>query len=311
MANGEALGTLGHDQKTWSATATALKDSIGRARWIVLGLAVLGAILETWGAQIHVTDPKQSLASGYGGAAALAIAAVVRQWLLGHDRIQAWIVARSASEAFKREIYLFRTKTGSYTSDQREQDLLKRREQILAKLQTVQRYRVNPKIQQQSLGWLNADEYLAERIQGPPTDGGRPTGQVPWYIQRAEEYSRTLSYLNVTEFGLAILGALLGAGLTITGKQGYGAWVAVITTITAAIAAHALAQRYDQIVVSYRATADRLTGIVLVWRARKSSNVAELVEACEAVLLEENQGWIAGADQAPEVPPPPRTNTQN
>jgi SMODS and SLOG-associating 2TM effector domain 1/Protein of unknown function (DUF4231) len=290
MVAGSALATLVLDQKRWSNTASALKKSIGRARWIVLGLAGLGAILETWGAQIHTTSAGHSLVFGYGGAAALAIAAVLRHWKLGHERVQAWILARSGSESFKREMYLFRTRTGPYASDQREDALLNRRQEILTKLQSVQKYRVDLKTRPETPGWLDAQGYLAERIEGPK-------GQIQWLTDRAVEYSRRLGLLNASEFLLALAGALLGAALTITGKQAYGAWVAVITTISGAIAAHALAQRYEQLLISYRAAADRLSGTVARWNAKNPSNIAQLVEPCEAVLLEENQGWIAGADQ--------------
>jgi hypothetical protein len=73
--------------------------------------------------------------------------------------------------------------------------------------------------------------------------------------------------------------------------------VAVITTISGALAAHALAQRYEQLTVSYRASAQRLESAVARWKAGGSADVGDLVEACENILLEENQGWIAGADQ--------------
>jgi SH3-like domain-containing protein len=96
------------------------------------------------------------------------------------------------------------------------------------------------------------------------------------------------------EFVLALIGALLGAALTISGKQRYGAWVAVVTTISGALAAHVLAQRYEQLTINYRANADRLAGFVARWTAKNDASLAELVEPYEAVLLEENQGWIAG-----------------
>jgi len=95
---------------------------------------------------------------------------------------------------------------------------------------------------------------------------------------------------------LSIVGALLGAALAMTGKQDYGAWVAVTTTVIAAAGAYAAAQRYQALAVSYRAAADRLEGIVARFQAIKG-DPHELVERCETLLLEENQGWIAGADE--------------
>jgi hypothetical protein len=48
--------------------------------------------------------------------------------------------------------------------------------------------------------------------------------------------------------------------------------------------------------VSYRTTADRLTGILGRWKANPGA-LGQFVEQVEAALLEENQAWIAGADE--------------
>jgi hypothetical protein len=290
MTVNDALTLVARDQKRWSLTANTLKASVGQARWTVLWLAVAGAAIETLGAQVHSSHASLALTLGYAGAAVLAVAAAIRQWKLGHERIQAWIVARSGAESFKHEMYLFRTKTGPYASGDAPDSLLNRREQILLKLQPFQKYRVEPNSEGETPGLLDADGYLQERIHGPQ-------GQIQFFKDRADQYSRTQRLLSGGEFILALIGALLGAALTMTGKQAYGSWVAVITTISGALAAHALAQRYDQLTISYRATSDRLAGIEARWSAKNSASLADLVEPCEAVLLEENQGWIAGADQ--------------
>src|SRR5271154_4267943 len=99
MADQDALTTVTRDQKRWSLTASTLKASIGQAQWTILVLAIAGAVLATAGAQIHQTNPELAQAFGYGGAAALAIVAVIRQWRLGHERTQAWIMSRAGSES--------------------------------------------------------------------------------------------------------------------------------------------------------------------------------------------------------------------
>ena len=286
----DALTFVARDQARWSLTANTLKAAIERARLIVLSLVALGAILETWGAQVHSGRADFALVLGFGGAAVLAVAAVIRQWRLGQDRIQGWIMARSASELFKQEIYLFRTGTGPYSSDNVVESLLNRREEILSKLKPFQKYRVEPKSELEKPGTLDANGYISERINGPK-------GQIQFFTDRANRYARLQRILSGGEFLLAVIGALSGAALTISGKQAYGAWVAVITTISSAFAAHVLAQRYDQVTISYRATADRLAGILLRWSAKDKAPLAELVLPTEAVLLEENQGWIAGTDE--------------
>ena len=296
-APNNALSTVITDQKRWSTTANSLKSSIEQARRTVLWLAVLGAVLETLAAQLaHVAKPEQiktshsalAMALGYIGAAALAIIAVVRQWKLGHDRTQAWILCRSGSESLKREIYRYRTKTGPYAAANADSELLDRREEILKKLEPYQKYALDPPQSIAVPGFLDITGYLNERITGP-------NGNRKFFYERSSQYARRLKFLNGMQFSLAVLGALLGAAVTMTGIQTYGAWVAVITTIGGALSAHVLAQKYEQLTISYRAAAQRLDGAVARWN--NASNLGDLVEACEKILLEENQGWIAGADQ--------------
>lgn len=71
--------------------------------------------------------------------------------------------------------------------------------------------------------------------------------------------------------------------------------MAVIKTISGSVSAHVVAERYDQFTVSYRTTADRLTGILGRGKANPGA-LGQFVEV-EAALLEENQPWIAGADE--------------
>jgi hypothetical protein len=304
MVPGSALATVIADQMRWSATAGSLRSSIELARRTVLWLAVLGAILATLAAQIagvseiekiktsHATHSGLALALGFIGAAALAVVAVIRQWKLGHDRTQAWVLCRAGSESFKREIYRFRTGTGPYAAGNANVELLNRRDEILDKLKPYQTYVIDSQPSTTVPGSLNAAGYLDERISGPK-------GNVKFFNDRSSQYAIRLRLLHAAQFWLTVLGALLGAAVTVAGTQSqrYGAWVAVITTISAALAAHALAQRYEQLTISYRAAAQSLESAVERWKAAGASNLNDLVEACENILLAENQGWIAGADQ--------------
>jgi len=146
MSSDPALDTLAKDQKRWSTTANRAKKSIDRSRLSVLTLAIAGAALETLAAQIHQSNPDRAVIAGYIGAAALAVIAVIKQWRLSRDRMQAWILARSASESLKREIYLYRASAGPYNAGKGSAALLDRRDQILEKVKSVQAYVVEPDV---------------------------------------------------------------------------------------------------------------------------------------------------------------------
>jgi hypothetical protein len=297
MASDPSLETLALDQKRWSITADALKKSIGMAQWTVLVLLIAGALLETLAAQIAAKSTPAEVV-GYAGAAALAIVAVVRQWRLGRERVQAWVLARAASESLKHEMFLYRANAGPYSGNDAVDVLYDRRDQILKKADPVRKYTVEPKKEDVTVpGPLDENGYIAERIDR----------QIEFFNERSTKYSKLQGIIGGLEFLLAIAAALLGVASTTTGNQRIGPWVAVITTVTGAFAAHALAQRYEQLTVNYRATADRLGGILGRWRAKHGS-LPQLAEQTEAVLTEESQAWIAGADEMMKDsgPPPPQ-----
>jgi hypothetical protein len=287
MTSDPALDTVTRDQRRWSLTANRLKGGIGAARATALSLAVGGAILETLGAQFHLSHPDYAVVVGYLGAAALAILGVIQQWKLGRERVQAWIIARAASESLKMELFFYRTSAGPYSGQAKGVVLLNRRDAILEKVRSVQKYVVEPTDTQLKLPEaLDAEGYRKERIQS----------QIDYFRRHANDYVKLQGRLGGAQFVLALIAALLGAALTITAKQAYGAWVAVITTCIGSVAAYLLAQRYDQLAITYRATADRLEGINARYDPR-NGRLGDLVQRIEDVLLEQNQGWIAGADE--------------
>jgi SMODS and SLOG-associating 2TM effector domain 1/Protein of unknown function (DUF4231) len=244
-------------------------------------------VLAALAAQIHLWDPADALRLGYLGVAALAVIPVVRQWRLGKERLQGWIMARAASEALKREMYLYRTSSGPYDAANAAETLLSRRDKILGKVRVIQQYGVESDLgPRDALEPLSADSYISERL----------NAQVHWFRQSASQYARVQQVLSGAEFALTLLGALLGAALTTSGNQGYGAWVAVITTVMGALGAHVAAQRYNELIISYRSVADQLEGILGRWRA-SAKPLRRLAETCEALLETENQSWVGGADE--------------
>jgi hypothetical protein len=286
------------DQKRWSLTANRLKARIQGGRKMIFGLAVAGAILETLAAfrpqgdfviqgvvAANLEIVREAL--GYAGAVALALMAVVRGQRLGRERLQAWILARAASESFKREMYRYRASSGPYIDGNREVKLLERRDEILGKLSSLQKFVVEPDPGTVKVGGtLDAGGYISERVHSA----------MGWFRDRADKYSSAQGRWESIEYFLAIAGAVLGAAATFTHNHGYGVWVAVITTISGSVSAHVVAERYDQFTVSYRSIADRLTGILGRWKANPGA-LGQFVEQVEAALLEENQAWIAGADE--------------
>jgi len=95
---------------------------------------------------------------------------------------------------------------------------------------------------------------------------------------------------------------IITANVGVAGKEPFGikfdfaALTAVLTTIAGAVLAHSEATRCDFLVMTYRATAKRLsaemanTGDV---NALSAEQWSEFVNRCEAIISDENTSWAA------------------
>ena len=107
-------------------------------------------------------------------------------------------------------------------------------------------------------------------------------------------------------------------GFLATRDIDFSAWVAVVTTLGTALAAHVAANRYDFIVMSYTGTALRLEDLVAEWRSRPArpggADVAAwsaFVKLCEQAISIENESWLAKfAEDKPAAPEKPAPGSE-
>jgi conflict system pore-forming effector with SLATT domain len=132
------------------------------------------------------------------------------------------------------------------------------------------------------------DDYLQERVKDQIED---------FYQPKALEYEKILKQLRIAGVVLGVLGAGLGAVSTATAQTWPAAWIAFIGTISGALAAFAFAGRYQYLLTSYQATAQRLTWLRNAWYrlpdAEKPKKAGEFVRKFEDTISVENSGWVA------------------
>jgi SMODS and SLOG-associating 2TM effector domain 1 len=122
-----------------------------------------------------------------------------------------------------------------------------------------------------------------------------------YYRPKARQLQRRLSQFRRVEVVLAIAGVLLGALAASVAKVGLGAWIAVVTTISASVAAHVGATRYEYQLIEYLRTADELSRL-----RRDAAAIAvpaeldQLVVQCERIISIQNEGWMAKLSSTPE-----------
>lgn len=283
------LESVSLDQQRWWATALEMKHSSHDRFMLMVGLTVASAFLEALAMQLH-SYPAVSQIAGYSGALALAVVLVIRARGLRAERLQAWVLAFAAAQALKSEMYQYRTSCGLYAShfsEDTDATLLQRRNAIVEKLGSIQKYAREPKQKKAAiLGSLTADAYIAERVEGEIKNFQRANVNIV-KVQQA--------WLKKENFVL-IGGILVAIILAFTHNQTYGSWVGVIAVLSLASGVTAKAERYATLAVESHAMPDRLSGILASWRANHGT-LDQLVEQVEAVLLAQTHSWIVGVPE--------------
>jgi hypothetical protein len=277
----ETLITAWKRQSQWSETANILKRDYENWRLVVLILAVLAAALGALSSQV-ATQALSALA-----AIAAALSPVIASLKLGTHNLQAWVRARSASEALKSEIYKYLT----ITNTQKEKLLSTAQQKILESVADIRALEQPADIPRQAiLSDLSPAEYLDKRV-NRQIDG--------YYLPKAHEHAATAKKYKLAHFVLMLIGAALGASNTVLEIPELGPWIAVISTIGASVLAHLAAGRQEYLALAYRSTADRLQDLRDSWLDQQGETeplpdaITKLVEDCEEAISVQNQDWHA------------------
>jgi hypothetical protein len=132
---------------TWSQTANTLKARLDLVRWLVFGLGIAGALVAAVASQIQLAPALASNAHAVLttlGTVLLAAGAFISNRLLRDFDVQAWVRARAASEALKREAFKYATRAEPYDSGDVEQKLNAERAKIEADLDDLADREVPP-----------------------------------------------------------------------------------------------------------------------------------------------------------------------
>jgi hypothetical protein len=134
--------------------------------------------------------------------------------------------------------------------------------------------------------FLTIEQYIEERV----------TEQIDnFYRPRSDELIRKMKKNKKIGIFLGMASVILGA----FGASGWTAgWIAVISTIAASIAAFSYAGRYQYLIVSYQATANKLERLRTQWVVSGKSDADteerdKFIRECEDVISIENSAWMA------------------
>lgn len=280
--------------RVYAATSRKRKAQLTTWRLCVLTLGIGGAISavlcqQSRGWELGSGFSWLPTALGLLSAIALGLAAFFGKEVVSPDQERVWIRSRSIAEALKGQIYLFLTNAPPYNTPDKNKSLLAETEKLLDKgkdLQTEQPTE-DQKRERLPTGSLTVQAYIEDRV-NDQIEG--------FYRPRARELAQKMARIKRFGFWLGLLAVVLAALGSITNWT--AGWVAVITTITASIAAYAYAGRYQYLIISYQATADKLELERTRWdTSGKTDADAEernqFILDCEEVISIENSAWMA------------------
>ena len=207
------------------------------------------------------------------------------------NRVSRWLRARSVSEGMKSEIYRFCADAAPYEGSGASAKLHK-------KIIEIQRPHATLR--------LNSRPTHSRAVTARPLVPGRlrrgtraPADRL--YRPQARANAMNARRFRALEAAAGALATVLAALTTASDGTGLGAWVAVVTTVGAAFAAHSAASRFDLQASTYAATARQLQDLEFEWKLTDTqkgpSEWFGFVAACEEVISAENRAWMAKLDE--------------
>lgn len=288
-----ALKYIWSQYRTWAITSQTYKNEVARWRDRVLALSIGGAIIGTLSQQLivwNVADAASWLTRGLGfiSAIALALAAYFTKEIFSPDPEGRAVRARAVAEALKSESYRLATGAPPY-------DVGLTTEQLFAKPESLKEVAKNvPPV-------TTTDEQKVEKIISVPMSMDdyaehRVKDQIGYYTRQAMANAKKVARGRQISLVLGAISVVLG--IVAAKYASIAGWIAVIGTITAAVAARQYAGRYQFLIVSYQANAERLEGLKARWeieRKTQAGNAADhkFIVAVEEAISTENSAWMA------------------
>ncbi len=288
-----ALKYLWGQYRTWDLTSVSLKNKLRGWRDIIFVLSIGGAVLGTLSQQVNswIAGMPTWVAATLGvlSGVALGLAGYFSKEVLSPEPEARAVRSRAAAEAFKREAYLLATGVPPYDTITSTDALLEKARQIRAALDSVTLVVTTREQEQEGMppAGMSIDDYIKMRVDQQVDD---------YYLPQARNNTSKLALGRRISFVLGAIAVVLGIWSARSGSV--AGWVAVIGTITAAIAARQYAGRYQFLIVGYQATADRLKWLKTKWEieGRNQPGAAAknaFILAVEDAIATENSAWMA------------------
>jgi len=280
-----SLETAWKRQGQWSATADELKKEYVGWRKVVFGLAIAASVAGA----LSVGTDWSVFSKVFAAIAALcaALSPVISARKVGKEQLQSWTRARSVSEALKASIYRYLV---SRQSDRLKQLNDEQQEAIASVSDIVPTADGEAMPKRARAEDISVEDYVKLRVLEQANG---------YYFVQARKNNERAKALHKGYFVLMMFAAGIAAVNGLFEIAVVGQWTAVFTTLGASVLAYLSASKYEDLSIAYQATGTELINLVSRWEERSAAEqqdpaiIAEFVEACEAVISNQNQAWHA------------------
>jgi hypothetical protein len=287
-AQSEQLTWAWAQHRVWSSAADRLKRHIDRARAGALLLGIATAVLAIAADQIGGLSVPAGRALSVVAAVTAGLATLLQR-RISTEQVRTWTRARSVSEGLKSEICSYLAGGSAYLVADPAVRLGAETRRIVETVADLRRH---------ALGIEPAGEPPPEIRDVGSYVAARVTQQIDqYYTPKASVYESRVRRLRVVGDVLGLIAVVLAALSAALSIDGLIAWVPVVTTIGTSVVAFVAASRYDQLVIEYLRTAQRLAHLHAEYRDHPEAGAAGFIDACEAAMSVENQGWMARWEQ--------------
>lgn len=283
------MAELWREQSVWSRTANRMKQRIERARLAALVLVVAVAVAATTAAALAEWAPTLGRVLAAVAAVGAGVLPTLRPAWSGAS-LRDWTRARSVSEALKSEVYLWLARAGDYRDDPAATALRITTDRVRRDGADLLRYRHHIRPEPRGLPAVHdVGSYFTVRINSQVTG---------YYQPKADQIQVRLRRFRLVEIALGVAGAAVGATAALVGAS-LAAWIAVLATVSTALAVHVSAGRYDFQLIEFLRTAERLRQLHRDATTDPTADLGGLAVAAEDVISVENQGWMAKLAEEP------------
>ena len=286
----------------WDETAKSLKARLSKWKKLVFIFVITGAVLGTIGAYLDGQSIKEKdwfiyNAQFFAGASTLfiALASFAGARIITNDSENLQLNARTAAETLKSESYRYLFSSTPY-DENKDIEFAKFINNMSKKMSEIE-YKAVTKKDLYEIAKKNGyrevkpkenftiEDYIKERVDS----------QIDYYIKKVKEFQKEVNKYQYISFSLGFLGVILGT-LASSGLTEITVVIALITSISASTTSYFEGQKYQSLIISYQATANRLKLSLAKFKRNDKvheSNIQSFVERCEDTLSLENSTWAA------------------